>query len=44
MFGSKRNHTYFVLFSKLGFTDAMIEEAREDDSIMLVDLKQIMEG
>ena len=40
---NKRNHTYYVLFSKSGFTDAMMEEARKDNSIMLVGLKQIME-
>ena len=44
VFCNKRNHTYFVLFSKSGFTDALIEEAKEDSGIMLVDLKHIMES
>lgn len=43
VFCSKRNHTYFVLFSKSGFTDALIEGAKENSGIMLVDLKHIMD-
>lgn len=42
VFGGKRNHTYFVLFSKTGFTDAVVEEAKKDSRILLVDLEEIM--
>lgn len=37
-----RNNTYYVFFSKSGFTEAVINEAEFDDSIMLVDLNEIM--
>ena len=42
VFGGKCNHIYFVLFSKTGFTDAVVEEAKKDSSILLVDLEEIM--
>ena len=42
VFGKNRNKTYFILFSKSGFTDAIIDEAKIDNSIMLVDLNKIM--
>lgn len=42
IFSKDRNHTYYALFSKSGFTDAVINEAKADNSIMLVDLKELM--
>ena len=42
VFSKNRRKTWYVLFSKSGFTDAVIEEAKKDPSIMLVDLNQIM--
>lgn len=42
VFGGKRKQTYFALFSKSGFTDALLEEAEKDSSILLVDLDEIM--
>ena len=42
IFSTNRNSTYYVLFSKSGFTDAVINEAKSDSNIMLVDLKELM--
>jgi len=42
VFGGKRSYTYFILFSKSGFSDGVIEEATKDSSILLVDLEKIM--
>ena len=42
IFSTNRNNTYYVLFSKSGFTDAVINEAKSDSNIMLVDLKELM--
>ena len=38
VFSKTRNHTWYILFSKSGFTDAVIAESKKDDSIILVDL------
>jgi hypothetical protein len=37
-----RNHTWYVLFSKTGFTPAVLEEATATDNILLVSLDDIM--
>ncbi len=42
IFSRNRNDTYYVLFSKSGFTEAVINEAKSDSSIMLVGLDEIM--
>ncbi len=42
MFTKVRNDTWYVLFSKSGFTDAVLEAAVQDDRIILVELKDIM--
>lgn len=42
IFNRNRNDTYYVLFSKSGFTEAVINEAKSDSSIMLVGLDEIM--
>ncbi|MBQ3513244.1 MAG: ATP-binding protein [Lachnospiraceae bacterium] len=42
IFSKNRKSTYYVLFSKSGFTDAVINEAKADSSILLVDLDELM--
>ncbi len=42
IYSKNRKCTYYVLFSKSGFTDAVITEANSDDSIMLVELSDLM--
>ena len=42
LFSKDKNSTYYILFSKSGFTEAVMNEAKPDRSIMLVDLKEIM--
>ena len=42
IFSKKRNSTYYALFSKSGFTEAVINEAKSDNNIFLVDLNEIM--
>ena len=42
IFCQKREHTWFVLFSKSGFTKAVLEEAEKAEDIMLVDLEQLI--
>ena len=44
IFASKRSHTYFVLFSKSGFTEAVMTEARNDHNIILVGLDELVKG
>ncbi|MGN0649989.1 MAG: DUF234 domain-containing protein, partial [Oscillospiraceae bacterium] len=43
IFSPNRNNTYYVLFSKSGFTEAVINEVKSDSSIMLVDLNELMD-
>ena len=40
IFNKNRSNTWFVLFSKSGFTGAVIEEAAKNDKVILVDMKQ----
>ena len=42
VFSMNRKNSYYVLFSKSGFTEAVINEAKSDDSILLVDLAELM--
>ena len=42
IFSKNKNNTYYALFSKSGFTDAVINEAKSDSSIILADLNDIM--
>lgn len=42
-FSEKRERTWFVLFTKTGFTDAVLKEAASDPHIILVDMKQLMD-
>ena len=41
-FRINRKNSYYVLFSKSGFTEAVLNEMRSDDSILLVDLAELM--
>jgi AAA+ ATPase superfamily predicted ATPase len=42
VFCKKRSQTWYVLFSKSGFTKAVIEESLKDTSIILVDMQELM--
>ncbi|MCD8049888.1 MAG: ATP-binding protein [Clostridia bacterium] len=41
VFSKKRNRSFFVLFSKSGFTDAVLEEAEKNPSVVLVGLDDL---
>lgn len=41
-FNKSRKNTWYVLFSKSGFTDSVIQEAETDKSIILIDLDSLM--
>lgn len=41
IYNKKRNNTWFALFSKSGFTDAVIDASKKDDKLILVDLQQL---
>lgn len=43
IFNKKRTDTWFVLFSKSGFTQAVIDEAGKNKNIILIDIKKLME-
>lgn len=38
----KRNYTWFVLFSKSGFSNAIIEAAQQEKDVILVSLEELM--
>lgn len=42
IFNKKRNKTYFILFSKNGFTKSLTDEASKTKDVILVDLKEII--
>lgn len=44
IFNKKRDDTYYVLFSKSGFTNTLVSETLNDDKIILVSLDTLMEG
>lgn len=44
VFQKKRDNTWYALFSKSGFTDAVIEEAKKNDQLILVDLQQLVQN
>lgn len=43
IFHENRAATWFVLFSKSGFTSSLIQEAESDPHILLVDMEEIMD-
>ena len=44
IFHQNRENTWYVLFSKSGFTEAVIKEAGKDKNILLVDVERLMEN
>ena len=42
IFNKNRKNTYFILFSKSGFTKSLIEESKKVDNLLLIDLKSII--
>lgn len=44
MFGGQPEKSYFMLFSKRGFTERILEEAREKDEVLLVNIGELFEG
>ena len=42
VFKKKRENTWYVLFSKSGFTDAVKEEAENHEDIILVDIQKLL--
>ena len=42
VFSMNRRNSYYMFFSKSGFTEAVLNEAKSDDSILLVDLAELM--
>lgn len=43
IFNKNRNDTWFVLFTKVGFTDAVIKESETNPKIILVDINKLMD-
>lgn len=43
IFNKNRDNTWFVLFTKTGFTDAVVKEAEANQNIILVDMSKIMD-
>ena len=37
-----RNNTWYVLFSKNGFTETVLEEAAKDTHVILVDIQELV--
>lgn len=44
VFGGQPEKSYFMLFSKRGFTERILEEAREKDEVLLVNIGELFEG
>jgi Holliday junction resolvase len=42
VFSKRRGQTWYYLFSKSGFTKAVLNEAADNENIVLVDLKELM--
>lgn len=42
IFNKNRDNTWYVLFTKVGFTDSVLKEAKADPNIILVDMSKIM--
>lgn len=42
IFNKNRDNTWFILFSKSGFTEGVIQEAKQDEKIILVGLNEII--
>lgn len=44
VFSKKRKNTWYILFSKSGFTEAVIEEAEKSEEIILIDMKTLIDA
>lgn len=44
VFGRQPGKSYFMLFSKRGFTERVLEEGREKDEVLLVDIEELLEN
>lgn len=44
VFGRQPGKSYFMLFSKKGFTERVLEEGREKDEVLLVDIEELLEN
>ena len=44
LFGGQSGKSYFMLFSKRGFTERVLEEAKEKQEVLLVDLEELLES
>lgn len=42
IFHKNRGLTWFILFSKSGFTQAVLEKAQKDETLLLVDMNELM--
>ena len=42
LFGGQSGKSYFMLFSKRGFTERVLEEAKEKQEVLLVDLEELL--
>ena len=42
VFSKNRSKSYYILFSKAGFSDAVIDEAKHDETVILVDIDALM--
>lgn len=44
VFGGRPGKPYFMLFFKRGFTERVLEEGREKDEVLLVDIEELLEN
>jgi adenosyl cobinamide kinase/adenosyl cobinamide phosphate guanylyltransferase len=42
IFSKRRGQTWYYLFSRSGFTKAVLNEAADNENIVLVDLQELM--
>ncbi|MBR4418323.1 MAG: restriction endonuclease, partial [Victivallales bacterium] len=42
IFSHRKGYSWYVLFSKSGFTEAVLEEAKKNNHVILVDLQAIV--
>ena len=42
LFGGRQEKSYFMLFSKRGFTERVLEEAKKKQEVLLVDLEELL--
>ena len=42
IFSHRKGNSWYVLFSKSGFTEAVLEEAKKNNHVILVDLHELV--